>query len=132
MIRNDIGAELVSEINLLRTKPAQYADMLRKDRLPYFRRTCISRSLHACPCTRRSFDPHLFHVPKLYAAGNKLVLPGWKKIVPTQEGTKAVQEAIDVLSMTEPMQPVGEWPGMTAAAQEAVTDSGGKGVMKKV
>lgn len=43
-----------------------------------------------------------------------------------------VQEAIDVLSATSPMQPVDEWPGMTAAAREAVTDSGSKGVMKKV
>lgn len=44
VIRDDIGPELVSEINFLRTKPAQYAEMLRKDRLPYFRRA-LSLSL---------------------------------------------------------------------------------------
>lgn len=40
VIRDDIGPEIVSEINFLRTKPKQYAEMLRKDRMPYFRRTC--------------------------------------------------------------------------------------------
>lgn len=56
VIRDDIGPELVSEINFVRTKPAQYAEMLRKDRLPHFRRACACRLPPLYVCCVKAFS----------------------------------------------------------------------------
>ncbi len=85
--------EVVAEINLARTRPAEYAAYLEQLR-PYFQ-------------------------------GNEYRRPGRSGIV-TEEGTRALEEAISFLRAAKPVPALALSRGMCSGARELVKDQAGK------
>ncbi|MFP4297623.1 MAG: CAP domain-containing protein [Spirulinaceae cyanobacterium] len=63
---------------------------------------------------------------KQYYQGRILKLPN-QDTLPTQEGTKAVDEAIQVLQNLSPLPPLSLSPGMSLGARDHLNDVGSKG-----
>eukprot|EP01117_Protostelium_nocturnum_P020648 TRINITY_DN939_c0_g2_i1.p1 TRINITY_DN939_c0_g2~~TRINITY_DN939_c0_g2_i1.p1 ORF type:complete len:356 (+),score=88.07 TRINITY_DN939_c0_g2_i1:204-1271(+) len=85
---------LIQELNHARTNPSAYADILERDRKPYFEN------------------------------GKHLKLPGTNVLLVTEEGVNAVNDAIHFLRSQAPLPPFKVSAGMVNAAKEAIAEVG--------
>jgi uncharacterized protein YkwD len=88
-------SELLQEINLVRTKPSEFATILEQ--------------------------------AKAHFKGNIYQPPG-QPALSTQEGAKALDEAVAFLRRASPLRPYSLSPGMTQAAKHHVIDQGARGL----